>query len=366
LFCFLSVATSGYGATFSVAVVNGSQKVILADYPVSVRVEKVNNGRLQETLQKKNGRTNSDGFFAGEIEAAAGKVLVAEINYRGIKYFSKPVIIDDKYQHYDLLVNGYEITSSHAEVSIPSRTMVVNPIDERTLEIYDSLQVINNGNNTYVGKFNDALDLTQVLHIPVPKDYTVRGYQAGGESPKMRTVGGAIVSQNEIKPGNSQISIRYLVVSDIGFFDLSLFSQKDTPEIQEINLYFPVASKWNVKPATLNPADKEMLGGKNYLVWKGQPGSALRLKAYGPGYAGGFNLWHGTIILAFLVTGVCLFLARKKIELWHLIQEEKKLKKLQAKLTEETDDHELADYYQPLRQVLINRLQEAQQIMKGG
>ena len=291
---------------------------------------------------------------------------MGEVNYRGLVYSSGPKFIQGKLQHYDLAVEVYEITSSHEEVSIPSRTMVITPTDERTLEVYESLQVNNSGNHTYVGTFNDELDLTQVLHIPVPESYRLREIQTGADSSKIRTLGRAIVSQNEIKPGTSQISMRYLVVSDIGFFDLSLFNQKDTPLVEELNLYFPVVSKWHVKSATLKQAGEELLRNKKHWIWKGQPGSVLRLKAYGPTYTGGFNFWHITIILAFLVAGVCLFLTRKKISHWYLNQEEKKLEKLQTLLLKETDSQELTEYYQPLRLMLDNRLQEAKHIIKGG
>ena len=366
LFGLLALSTRSYGATFSAMITNITKDVVVSDYPVSVRVANTKNGRLQETIREIDGRTNSEGLFVNEIKIPAGKVIVAEVNYRGFAYLSKPVMSNDKRQHYDLAVEVYEITSSHADVILPSRTMVITPINERTLEIYDSLEVKNSGNKTYVGTFNDELDLTQVLHIPVPESYMLRGFQAGGMSPRMRTIGRAIVSQNEIRPGTSQISMRYLVASDIGFFNLSLFNQKDTPAVEEINLYFPVASKWQLKPASMKPAGEEALGNANYRIWKGQPGSVLRLKAYSPSYAGGFNFWHVTIIIAFLVTGTCLLLGRKKINLWYLNQEDKKLKKLQAMLSQEADDQELAEYYQPLRQVLDNRLKEAKPLIQGG
>ena len=366
LFGLLALSTRSYGATFSAMITNITKDVVVSDYPVSVRVANTKNGRLQETIREIKGRTNSEGLFVREIEAPAGKVIVAEVNYRGFAYLSKPVISNDKRQHYDLAVEVYEITSSHADVILPSRTMVITPINERTLEIYDSLEVKNSGNKTYVGTFNDELDLTQVLHIPMPESYRLRGIQTGADSSKIRTLGRAIVSQKEVKPGDSQISMRYLVVSDIGFFNLSLFSQKDTPEVEDLNLYFPAASEWQLKPASMKPAGEEVLGKANYRIWKGQPGSVLRLKAYSPSYAGGFNFWHVAIILAFFITGVCLLLGRKKINLWYLNQEDKKLRKLQTMLSQEADDQELAEYYQPLRQVLNNRLQEAKPITQGG
>jgi hypothetical protein len=359
-------ATAGYGATFSTTVLNGSKKVALNNYPITVRVMETSNGRRQETFREKSGRTDSDGIFSDEIETPAGKILVAEVNYRGIPYFSKSVFTDGKRQHYDLRVESYEITSSPADINIPSRTTVITPIDERTLEVFDSLQVTNSGNNTYVGNFNDDLDLTQVLHIPMPESYRLRSFQVDGMSPRARTLGRAIVTLNEIKPGKSQISIRYLVISDIGSFDLSLFSEKDTPEVEDLTLYFPAVSKWRLKPAALKQAGEEKLASTNYRKWKGRPDSVLRLKAYGPTYAGDFNFWHVTIILAFLVTGICLLLARKKINHWYLIQEEKKLGKLQTLISQEADNQELAEYYQPLRQILDNRIQETKHITQGG
>ena len=365
MFSLLAITTSGYAATFSANITNITKDTVISDYPISVRLVNANNSRQKGTIREIEGRTNNDGFFKGEIETTAGKVLVAEVNYRGLEYLSKPTILNDNQQHYDLAVEVFEITSSHEEVSMPIRKMVITPLDERTLEVYDNLLINNSGNHTYVGTFNDGLDVTQVLNIPMPASYKLRGIQAGFTSAKIRTLGRAIVSQKEVRPGTSQISIRYIVVSDIGFFDLSLFSEKDTPEIQDMSLYFPVGNKWQVKPAILKSAGEEVWGNKNYRVWKGRPGSILRLKAYSPDYTGGFNFWYMAMIMGFLVAGICLLLAREKIKLWYLTQEEKKLKKLQTMLLRETDNQELTDYYQPLRLMLDSRLQEAKHIIKG-
>ena len=201
-------------------------------------------------------------------------------------YLSNPAVTDNKRRHYDLVVEGYEITSSHGEIAIPSRTMVINPVDERTLEVFDSLLVINSSRRTYVGAFNDKLDLSQVLYLPVPESYRLNGFQAGTAVPRIRTLGRGIVSQNEVKPGESRIAMRYLVVSDTGFFDLSLFSEKDAPEVGALDLYFPESGNWRLKPAALKPAGRKTFDSTDYQIWQGSPGSVLRLKAYGPTYAG--------------------------------------------------------------------------------
>jgi hypothetical protein len=360
-------ATGSFGATFSATVFNGSKNTILTDFPVTVRVtEKSSGPSSRQPLSELSGRTNSQGIFEGEISAPTGKIIIAEINYRGIPYFSRPEITDDRRQHYVLNVKGFEITSSYETVSIPTRTMRITPINEKTLEVYDSLQVTNSGGSTYVGAFNDEKETSQVLYIPVPAGYRLRGIQTGADASKIRTLGRAIISQKEVKPGSSQITMRYLVVSDIGFFDLSLFSEKDTPGVEELNLYFPELSNWSVKQSTLKQAGEETFGSTSYKKWKGKPGSVLRIKAYSSVYTGGFNFWHLSIILAFLVTALCLFLSREKINHWHLRQEEKKLKKLQVLINKETADQELAEYYQPLKLVLENRIQEAKQTVQGG
>ncbi len=143
------------------------------------------------------------------------------------------------------------------------------------------------------------------------------------------------------------------------------YPQKDTPIVEELNLHFPAGSKWQVKAATLKPTGEELISNKKHLAWKGKPGSVLRLKAYSTAYAGGFNSWHMAIILAFFATGVCLFSARKKINLWHLNQEEKKLQKLQTVIFHEAADEDLADYYQPFNLILNSRLKEAKHFAKG-
>lgn len=365
LFFLLSWTTGSLAATFSVKVLNGTEQAVLSNYPVTVRIQETIDSRSKKILSAQEGRTDSRGIFDGEIPASAGNVLVAEINYRGIPYFSEPVTIGDGRQNYDLMVAGYEITSSHAKITIPSRTLMMTPIDERTLEVYDTLQVVNDGHNTYVGAFNDELDVSQVLNIPVPENYRLLGYQAGSPTPKIRMLGRAIVTQNEIKPGNGQILLRYQIFSDIGFFDLSMFSEKDVPEVGELNLYFPDSGKWRIKSNELLPAGQETFGSTVYKAWKGSPGPVLRLKAYGPAYGGGFNLWHLAIIVSFLVAVCCLLLSRHQISNWHLRYEERKLQKLRDLLVRGTGDPELRKYYQPFKLVLDNRIQETKQILKA-
>jgi hypothetical protein len=357
LFLLLLSAVNSQAASFTVEVTNRTSDVVLSDYPIKVEVMAKKNNWSFSSLLKTEGRTDADGNFSGEIEAGVDTFLVARVYYRGIEYSSGMKPFSAKEELYNLKVPVYEITSSGDGVSITSRKLQIKIINEQTLEVSDNLQVENSNGKTFIGAFNNELDLTQVLQIPMPSGYRLKGYQAG-ESPKIKTFKGAIVTQNEIKPGTSSISMSYHLQSDIGSFDLSLFSAKDAPATEELALYYPLAADWRMKQKGLAAAGGVEFGSKTYSVFKGKPDPILHMTFLGPAYKGGLGAWHVMMLLAFSVSAASLFSARNYIRQRHLQREREKLVRLQEKLVKESQSEELKDFYRPIERVINNRILE--------
>jgi len=357
LFLLLLFAAKSQAASFTVEVTNRTRDVVLSDYPVKIEVMAKKDNWSFSPLLKTEGRTDGQGNFSGEIEAAVDTFLVARVYYRGIEYSSAMKPFSAKDEQYIFNVPVYEITSSGDGVSITSRKLQIEIINEQTLEVYDNLQVENSNGKTFVGAFNNELDLTQVLQIPMPSGYSLEGYQTG-ESPKIKTLRGSIVTQNEIKPGKSSISMRYHLQSDIGSFDLSLLSAKDAPATKELTLYYPLAADWRMKQKGLAAAGEVDFGPRIYSVFKGKPDPVLHMTFLGPAYKGGLGVWHVMLILAFAISAASLFSARTYIRQWHKQREKEKLVRLQKKLVKETQSEELKDFYRPIEQVINSRILE--------
>lgn len=331
----LAVLFSGdaFAVTYEVDVRNITKGTALAEYPITVKALKLQAAGEPRLLGTSEARTDEKGFSRGPIEVPAGSSLVAEVTYRGVTYRSDPAAVSRPDETLNMTVPVYEITDSRDGVSIPSRRMVVLIKNDRMLEIFETFSVINTGKHAYVGKFNNELDMNQVLFVPMPRGYILSGF-SGYDRPRLRTSGRGIITQNEVLPGTNEINMRYYVQSDIGMFDLSLYAEKDAPETQMMTLFFPSSESWKLKPAGFRAAGSQVIGGKTYVAWTGKPGDVTRIKVYGPGYGGGFSVWHAAILVSFAASGVFLFFSRGNIRTWRLVREEKRLHKLREQAGE--------------------------------
>ena len=159
LFLLLHFAANSQAASFTVEVTNRTRDVVLSDYPVKIEVMAKKDNWSFSPLLKTEGRTDGQGNFSGEIEAGVDTFLVARVYYRGIEYSSAMKPFSAKEEQYIFNVPVYEITSSGDGVSITSRKLQIEIINEQTLEVYDNLQVENSNGKTFVGAFNNELDL---------------------------------------------------------------------------------------------------------------------------------------------------------------------------------------------------------------
>ena len=352
----LLAALEANAATFSVSIRNVTKQETLAKYPVTVSVgNKDGQGKFkpQRTVES---QTREDGIAVGEINQAGKSLLWAEVLYRGVHYRSKPVRMVSGREEYALQVPVYEITDVNSGVSIESRQMIVLTKNDRSLEIYETLVVTNKSEMTYVGRFNDELDMNQVLFIPMPRGYMLYGF-SGYETQKVSTLGSGLATQNVIIPGTNEISIHYYVQSDMGEFDLDLLSQKDAPEIKTFTLFFPKENAWKLKQSALSKSGEEFINKIPYTILKGKPGSALRIKVFGPTYEGGFGLWHVSIILSFVLALITLFLARESIRSRALAREEQRLEDLIEELDQESSDNGMDGKYAFMRQTIKKRME---------
>jgi hypothetical protein len=352
----LLIALEANATTFSVNVNNGSLQTPLTDYPVTVVVGNNNSQNKFITSRKIEVRTDSSGSASGTIETLSFGYIRAEVVYKGVVYRSQLASLSQGSNAFELSVPVYEISNDGGPVSVESRRMVVLTKNDRTLEVYETLVVNNIGNLTYVGKFNDELDMNQSLFIPMPAGYMLYGF-TGYEKPKIQTKGAGIVTQNEIIPGSHEISMHYYVQSDTGEFDMELLSQKDAPEIKTITLFFPKENAWQLKQSGLKKSGEEFINKIPYTILMGRPGSALDIKVFGPTYEGGFGLWHISIILAFVLAIITLFMARDSIRSKLLAREEQRLEDLIEDMDEELSGNGIDSQHKFIRETMQKRMQ---------
>lgn len=350
------LAVNADAALFTVSVQNGSKQEALVTYPVTVSVGTLDSKGKYRLVRSFESRTGDDGVAGVEIDGAGASHVRAEVLYRGVHYRSEPVQIVSGREQLDLQVSVYEITdvNINSSVSIESRSMMVITKNDRTLEVYETLVVSNKSKMTYVGRFNDELDMNQVLFIPMPRGYMLYGF-SGYETTKMNTLGSGLVTQNEIPPGTNELSIHYYVQSDTGEFDLELLSQKDAPEINMFTLFFPKENAWKLKQSALKKSGEEFISKIPYTILKGTPGSVLRIKVFGPTYEGGFGLWHISILLAFVLAVLTLFMARQSIRSKMLAREEQLLEDLIEEMDQELSD-DVEDKYKFMRLTIQKRM----------
>jgi hypothetical protein len=353
---FSSVA---YAANFEVSVTNKSIGSAISDYPVSVHLMKKGSQGRFDIVRSVETRSDTKGNASGEIDTTGGSFVAAEVLYRGVTYRSRILPFPSITGKLSFEVNTFEVTNDGSDVSIRSRKMILITSNNRTLEVFETLEVQSTGTKTFIGKFNNELDMNQVLFIPMPSGYMLSGF-SGYLEPKVQTKGKGLVTQNEILPGVNEINFHYYVTSDIGEFDLSLFTEKDAPEIEILTLFFPIDNSWQLKQADLKSVGTQDVRGLPYNIFKGRHSSAVKINVFGPTYKGGFGIWHIAMILAFFVAVVFIYFGRDYIYNLRLRSEESRLLDLLEEFDEETDESEKDNVYAPLIETLRDRLDTVQ------
>jgi hypothetical protein len=356
----LVISSNAHAISFRAGITNVSKGEKLSNYPFSIKVVIPKTDGTFDTVKTLSFETDSTGFFEGTVDGSSGKGIIGELNYRGITYSSPFIRIEKGEKKYSLDLLVFEITDSMENVAVSQRTIVASPLDSKTIQVSEKLIIENKGNVSYVGKFNEELDTHQVLYIPVPQWYRLTQVQ-GIDARKIFTYNRGIVTQEGIIPGQREIFFGYTVSSDTGSFDLTLFSQKDSPPVKDFSFLFQKADDWWVKIPHFKVAGSREFLGKAYDTWKGKAGSKVTIKVYGPAYEGLFGIWSLASVLAFVVAITGLYFGRDVIRGWHLRNENRRLEMILSRLKDEADKRDLRGYYLPYKQTLENRMKEIQE-----
>jgi hypothetical protein len=361
IFLFLTLGNNASAISVKVNVANESKSGKLSDYPFLIKVINQEQNGSYDTLKSEELRTDPAGDFQGKVDVSVGHVIVGEVNYRGITYSSNLISVEKGKDVYSLDIPVYDITDNGEHVAVVGRKMIVAPLDQKIMQVFEILRIENGGNLSYVGKFNDKLDVHQILFIPLPDGYKLTNAQ-GIDSRKIQTFNKGIVTQDEIIPGYKEILIGYLVRSDTGMFDLSLFSEKDAPEIRNFSFLFQKNSDWKVKLSGMKPTEDSELRGKKYSAWKdSRSRSVFRIKVLGPSHRGVFGIWAIALILSIIVSGAGLYSVKERIFRWNLSREKNRLRGILSQLRDESDNEDLQGYYGPFRRSIETRLEEVEQ-----
>ncbi|MEE9524272.1 MAG: hypothetical protein V3V59_05910 [Thermodesulfovibrionales bacterium] len=361
IFLFLTMGSNASAISVKVNVANESKSEKLSDYPFLIKVIKQEQDGSHATLKSEELRTGPAGDFQGKVDVSVGHAIVGEVNYRGITYSSPLISVERGKEVYSLDIPVYDITDNSEHVAVVGRKMIVSPQDRKTVQVFEILRIENGGNLSYVGKFNDELDVHQILFIPLPAGYRLTHAQ-GIDSRKILTYNKGIVTQDEIIPGYKEVTIGYRVRSDIGVFDLSLFSEKDAPEIRNFSFLLQKNSEWKVKLSGLKPTEESEFWGKKYSEWKtSRSRSVFRIKVLGPSHRGVFGIWAIAFILSIVVSGAGLYSGKERIFRWNLTREKNRLKGILSQLRDEADNEDLQGYYGPFRRSIETRLEEIEQ-----
>jgi hypothetical protein len=357
----------------NVDITNATKGDKMAGYPFNVIVSNSNAQKKIDPVETLTFQTGPDGTFSGEIDVQEKTSLTVEVNYRGINYRSQTVEVKKSEENLSLPVPVYDISDRKENIAITERIVTLIPKNERVMQVYDHLKIENRGKTSYVGKFNDELDLTQVLNIPMPAGYVLTNIQ-GIPYNMTYSRSNALITREEIKPGQHVVTLNYHVISDTGFFDFSLYTQKDAPETSSLSLYFPEEESWKIKLSGLTPAGEQVMGNRTYSIWKGASSDVLRkgassdvlrIKAYGPTYVQTTLLWTISIFMLFGVTVTVLSFCREPVRLWYMKREKKRLDSLLSAVKDETGESGTDEFYSPFLPIISGRLKELKQRLES-
>lgn len=356
---FLAVLISdAYAVRLNVDIINSTTGEKMASYPFTVKISDTDYPDRSEKYETLEFNTGSDGLYVGDIDVRKENAIAVEVNYRGILYNSQSEKVKTGTETFSFTVPVYSITDSMKNVAVSERIVMLIPHNEKVIQVYERLKIENSGNKTYIGKFNDELDMPQVLYVPMPRGYELAGLRGMPYSGIYTTAGG-IVTRQDIKPGTHEMLINYYVRSDIGFFDFSLFARKDSPEMGHISLYFPKDDRWKINYSGLNAAGEEQSAGTTYYVVKGMADDAFSISIYGPTYDGIKFRWGVYIIVIFVASLTCLYFCRNYLHLWQIKQEKKRLEYMLSNINGgRADGPRSGGEYQPFINIIHGRLKE--------
>ncbi len=362
IFLIVLNAANAFALPVRVTVTNATKGGKLSNYPfklLAVEPDKYGGIRVLKTHEF---RTDPSGTFKGEMDVPAGKAIMGEINYRGVDYYS-PVVHIKEQDNYAVDFVVYEITDKADKVEISERSITVAPYDDKTVIVYDTIAVKNNGRFTYVGKYNDELKINQSLFIPLPAGYSLMKVQ-GIDQQEIHPLSGGVVTQSEILPGESSIFLKYFVESDIGVFDLSLYGADISPLVKSIFLFFQNKEQWKAESSNLQHRGERKFKGNApgiFNVWEGKDLRRINFIVSAPSHQAFFNLWQASVLIALVMSVFGLFIMKGRIYRWNMEREKKRLKRILARLKDEADAEDLRGYYKSFLKVLEDRNREIEE-----
>ncbi len=364
---FILIATNTFALSVRVKVTNATKGKELFNYPFKILAVEQDKYKGIKVLEEYEFRTGASGTFQGEVEVFAAKGISGEVNYRGVSYSFPYVQIKKEQKEYSFDINVYEITDKADSIEITGRSITITPYNDRTIKVNDSVTFSNNSKFTYVGKYDNKLKMNKSLFIPLPAGYMLMSVN-GLDRQSVYRRGDGIASHEKVIPGENSISLRYLVKSDIGVFDLSLHNEDYSSIAKKISFFLSNNENWKVQSTNLNHRgesnDQQGVNG-NYNAWEGNDLRAVKFKILAPSYKGFFSLWQTSIVAAFIVIGTGLVIMKKKIYRWKLLKEKTRLEKILAKLNGEADEDDLNGYYKSFLDVLESRARKIEESLQS-
>ncbi len=357
LLSILLMTSGAFAISVRVNVSNASKGERLSDYPFKLLAVNLKKTGGHEILRAYELRTGPSGIFEGVLDVSSAEAITGEVSYSGVVYYSPPVLIKKQRQDYTLNFNVYEITDRMETVEIPRRTLMITPYDDKTVVVYDTIDIENNSRLTYVGGYNDKLKINQAMFIPLPASYSLVSV-VGTDREGIFTLSQGVVSQNKIPPGKSTILLEYFLKSDIGIFDLSFHGEDYSPPAKQISVFFADSTGWQVNSSNLGEMGKRRFEGDDsgtYSLLEGRDLRTIDLRVTGPSYRGVFSCWQVSILAAFILAGSGIFIMKDKIYRWNLMREKKRLEGILAGLEAEAVEEDLSGYYMTFRKVLEKR-----------
>lgn len=257
----------GLSYEVKVRVINGTNKEKAAKgLPVMLHLLK-EEGQNRELLVSLKSESNVNGFASFTVQPGRGESLLkVSTEYRGVTYSSLLQQISQDTDNYDMPVTVFELSDEDGLVYIKERRIFIQSIENSVLSIVDGLTIVNIGDKTYVGKFNEQSQFNESVRIGLPAYYERPSIEGPVDMDQIRTLGNAIVLQEMIPPGERMLFLSYRVRSDIGRFELHY--SIDTP-IKKLKLLIPEDFEWNVKVRKLEKTENLTLGQTVYRQWEG-------------------------------------------------------------------------------------------------
>jgi hypothetical protein len=226
--------------------------------------------------------TDRRGRFRFSYRPDSATFYIASSQYSGIEYFSTPLPTNPGRPDTSVQIVVYD-TSSTAPVELEARHLVLTrPGADGSRGVLDLIMLRNSGRHTRIAR--DTLGASWAL--PLPRG-TV-GLQVGESDVSAGAIsrrGDSLFIGAAIAPGEKQLTLQYQAPPRVSTLELPL-----GPESAPFNLLIEEAGV-KVSGPGLQPADTQVIQGRSFRRWTGNPGTGvLRIVMPGAAQAGRWTL----------------------------------------------------------------------------